>query len=75
VGNYQSGKHAHVTLAERWNGTSWSIQATPNPPGLRAGLSAVTCPSAGVCTAVGLFGKHVGSGGTNKFQTLAEAEP
>src|SRR5262249_14222180 len=53
VGNYQSGKHAHVTLAERWNGTSWSIQATPNPPAPRAGLSAVSCLSASFCTAVG----------------------
>jgi hypothetical protein len=53
VGNYQSGKHTHVTLAERWNGTSWSIQATPNPPGLRVGLSAVACLSASFCTAVG----------------------
>ena len=53
VGNYQSGKHAHVTLAERWNGVSWSIQATPNPPAPRAGLSAVSCLSASFCTAVG----------------------
>lgn len=53
VGNYQSGTGAHVTLAEAWNGTSWSIQATPNPPALRSGLSAVTCLSAGLCTAVG----------------------
>jgi hypothetical protein len=53
VGNYQSGKHSHVTLAERWNGSAWSIQATPNPPVPRSGLSAVTCLSASFCAAVG----------------------
>ena len=39
------------TLAERWNGTKWSIQATPSPP--RGGFSAVSCTSASACTAVG----------------------
>ena len=28
--SYSSG--AAVTLAERWNGSSWRIQPTPNPP-------------------------------------------
>jgi hypothetical protein len=41
------------TLAERWNGTSWSIQPTPGPttvvPRLFAGVS---CTSASTCTAV-----------------------
>lgn len=43
------------TLAERWNGTSWSIQPTPNPRGTHGSfLNSVACPSASVCTAVGL---------------------
>jgi len=42
------------TLAEAWNGTRWRIQATPNPAGATSsGLSAVSCSSAGACTAVG----------------------
>ena len=53
VGNYQSGKRAHLTLAEVWNGTSWSIQATPSPPAPRGGLSAVACRPATFCIAVG----------------------
>ena len=43
-----------VTLAERWDGTSWTIQTTPNPSGATASsLSAVSCTSASACTAVG----------------------
>ena len=31
VGKYITSLGAKVTLAERWNGTSWSVQATSNP--------------------------------------------
>jgi hypothetical protein len=42
------------TLAEHWNGTSWSIQATPNPSGASFSLlNAVSCASRTRCTAVG----------------------
>ncbi len=53
AGNYQSGAAAHITLAEAWNGTSWSIEKTPNPAAPRSGLSGVACPSASFCVAVG----------------------
>jgi hypothetical protein len=44
----------HVTMAERWNGTRWSIQPTPNPAGTRgAELSGVACTGPSACTAVG----------------------
>jgi hypothetical protein len=39
-------------LAERWNGTSWSIQTTPKPSG-GGSLSSVSCTAANACTAVG----------------------
>jgi hypothetical protein len=42
------------TLAERWNGASWKIQATPSPSG--GNLLAVSCTSATACTAVGGVG-------------------
>jgi hypothetical protein len=48
-----------VTLAERWNGKTWTIQHTPNPPhsnfpgAATATLNAVSCPSATTCVAVG----------------------
>jgi hypothetical protein len=42
-----------LTLAERWDGTAWTIQATPNPDG-GGEFTAVSCPSAAACTAVGV---------------------
>lgn len=49
------------TLAEMWNGTSWSVLPTPErSPG--SDLTAVSCPSAGTCMAVG----------SSRFRSLAE---
>jgi hypothetical protein len=43
-----------ATLAERWNGRSWRIEATPNPPGQAVKLlTGVACPSRSSCLAVG----------------------
>lgn len=54
VGNYVNGSGAKVTLAEAWNGTSWSIQTTPNPAGTtNSTLSSVSCTATTACTAVG----------------------
>ena len=45
-----------VTLAERWNGTTWSIQHTPNPTGgSLIILNGASCASASACTAVGTY--------------------
>jgi hypothetical protein len=45
---------ASYTLAEKWNGTKWSIMLTPNPktPN-RASLANISCASATSCFAVG----------------------
>jgi hypothetical protein len=64
VGNYTNRKGTTSALAEAWNGTSWALQATPNPTGAEASsLSAVSCTSASACTAVGNLtnagGSHV----------------
>jgi hypothetical protein len=46
--------NALATLAERWNGTRWSIQPTPNPAGVQGPrLEGVACTSPSACTAVG----------------------
>jgi hypothetical protein len=49
-----------VTLAERWNGKSWQVQSTPNPPDTvpigPPELSGVSCPAANFCEAVGTYG-------------------
>jgi hypothetical protein len=55
VGFADKGSGQQVTLAERWNGTTWSLQSTPNPTGTSIQLTAVSCPSTTACTAVGTF--------------------
>jgi hypothetical protein len=60
VGPYANAAALPVTLAERWDGASWTVQSTPNPRG-EAGsskggtLAGVSCSSTTACTAVGYF--------------------
>jgi len=45
-----------VSLAERWDGTSWRVQGTPNPGrSTGTGLAAVSCSAAAACTAAGSY--------------------
>jgi hypothetical protein len=54
VGNYQTGTGTTFTLAERWNGATWTIQPTPNPQGgIVEGIFGVSCSATSACTAVG----------------------
>ena len=54
VGAYSASSSPTVTLAERWNGTTWALQTTPNRTGvLDSELNAVACLSATDCQAVG----------------------
>jgi hypothetical protein len=55
VGEYNpsSSRPSQRTLAERWDGTGWSIQRTPRAPGQSNGLVAVSCSSSRACVAVG----------------------
>jgi hypothetical protein len=56
VGSYVNSSGVTEPLAERWDGTTWTIQATPVPAGATGtALFGVSCPSATACTAVGLF--------------------
>jgi hypothetical protein len=52
VGWYTDSSSAVVPLAERWNGTAWTVQPTPAQTGI-ATFSGVSCASATACTAVG----------------------
>lgn len=45
---------AHDTLAERWNGTSWSVQTTPTE-GNDSDLVSVSCASTSECVAGGSY--------------------
>src|SRR5437763_1437679 len=70
VGSYLTHNKAKTsTLAERWNGTRWSIQHTPNPPGpSRSLLTGVPSSSTRRCSAVG----HALNTNNTKVTTLAE---
>ena len=60
VGSNISTAGIHVTLAERWNGTAWKHQQTPNPAvdvsfDVAPDLTGVSCPAATFCEAVGRY--------------------
>src|SRR4029077_941553 len=69
TGDYTNSSGIEVTLAERWNGTEWKIQSTPNPEGAKGShlQGGVSCTSSTACTAVGSLFNSAG-----KFVTLAE---
>ena len=50
---YYSGSDQLVTLVELWNGTTWTVQSTPNPGDRTADLAAVSCSAPSACSAVG----------------------
>jgi hypothetical protein len=67
VGDSSAGGGApELTLAERWDGTSWALQETPNPVSSIQSLSAVSCTSPSACSAVGSYSTPGGD------RTLAE---
>lgn len=76
VGYYAAKVEAGVpvvvkTLAESWNGSSWSIKTTVNPNSSKySALLGVSCPATSACTAVGLA--EPGPAGETEV-TLAEA--
>jgi hypothetical protein len=68
VGLFAVGGGPSMTLQERWDGSSWSIQPTPKPDRARGSeLFGVACPTTTTCTAVGNFANRLGA-----FVTLAE---
>ena len=55
------------TIVEHWNGTAWSLVASPNRAGaVESNVVAVACSSATLCRAVGF------SAGTGNLHTLIE---
>jgi hypothetical protein len=57
VGSESNADGLSVPLAERWNGTTWTVQSTPGPAGALDGslLQGVSCASATECMAVGVY--------------------
>jgi hypothetical protein len=61
VGYFTIVTGIEVMLAERWNGTGWTIQRTLYPAGARyVQLAGVSCATPRFCTAVGLFNNVTG---------------
>src|SRR5207249_4786266 len=55
VGGYTKSSNVNLPLAERWNGSTWTMQSVPAPSGAKSSwLSDIACiPSTNVCEAVG----------------------
>jgi hypothetical protein len=67
VGTYEKNYYVSVSLAESWDGSTWTVSPTVNPAGASdTRLAGVSCPTATKCVAVG----HVAD--TNGQRTLAE---
>jgi hypothetical protein len=50
-----------MPLAERWNGTAWSLQSMLNPSGARTTrMDGVSCSSATACMAIGYYESSTG---------------
>jgi hypothetical protein len=67
VGYYYDNSHVYATLAEKWNGSTWTVQSTPNPAGEQSdALMSVSCTTGTHCEAVGYYN------GTSRGAALAE---
>ncbi|MGH2854256.1 MAG: hypothetical protein ACRDLF_08715 [Solirubrobacteraceae bacterium] len=56
VGIFKNSSGTNVPLAEKWNGTTWSLQEPPTPTGAKESLLGdVSCTSSTACIAVGAF--------------------
>src|SRR5476649_1865410 len=68
VGFATDSSGAQVTLVERWNGSNWRIQPSPNAAnGTASTLYSVTCDDRSQCTAGGGYFSNAGV-----TQTLVE---
>jgi hypothetical protein len=67
VGNFEAANGLNA-LIERWNGSNWTIEDSPQPTGSSGtSLTAVTCSPGGLCRAVGF------NYASSAVQTLIEA--
>jgi hypothetical protein len=56
VGYYENTAHVELGFAERWDGTSWSLQGTPNPSGgTEVRTYGVSCTTSTSCMMVGEY--------------------
>lgn len=56
VGYYLDASSVQNTFGQGWNGTTWSLQSTPNPAGSTGGaVNGISCTSSTICESVGYF--------------------
>jgi phosphodiesterase/alkaline phosphatase D-like protein len=60
VGQKQTGGYLNETMAQRWNGTEWKVETTPNPEAIERRFEEVSCTTATACTAVGAYSNNLG---------------
>jgi hypothetical protein len=65
VGSGSGSASQGVTLAERWDGSNWTVMNTPSHP--LAELNSISCPTVNACTAVGEHGSD-----SNIYRAVAE---
>jgi hypothetical protein len=54
AGEFENSSGVDAVLAEKWNGTSWSVQEPPIPAGAKAStLGSLSCASSTLCIAAG----------------------
>ena len=53
VGSYLDRVGDSLVLAERWDGTTWTLESTPTALPAGAKLNSVSCPTSTTCVAVG----------------------
>ena len=71
VGKYVNASKEERTLAESWNGSSWSVQTSTNLEGKKYDvLQSISCTNATACTAVG----GAGPSGSWADETVTLAE-
>jgi len=69
VGQYTDSTGAAQTLAEAWNGTTWTIEPIPTPADAGSlSLSSVSCSAPAACVAAGYYTNTA----AHNTQTLAE---
>jgi hypothetical protein len=62
IGLYRNSSGVDLALAERWNGSSWSLMTIPNPTGTKATiLTNIKCTSSTMCIAVGTYENSSGT--------------
>ncbi len=52
---YSGETRSEQTVAERWDGSAWLVQSTPNPASNSLDIADVSCTKSTACTAVGSY--------------------